>query len=123
MATCLGCNGRHGLCRLPGLRVVHTRAALAAPQPHTRGARAADASAYAFPPGACAAEVLPRALVWARVHLRRSGFAPAGFRLRLPPCGCGRLQGTLHTSPHCEIRRPCLGPGQASLSWLFVERR
>lgn len=83
--------------RLPGLRVVHTRAALAAPQPAARGPQAADVSAYAFPGGACAAKVLPRVLVWARVHLRRSGFAPAGFRLRLPPRRCGALQGTLHS--------------------------
>ncbi|KAK9840734.1 hypothetical protein WJX81_001117 [Elliptochloris bilobata] len=72
------------------LGVVHTRAALATPGPCGGGPRA-DVSAYEFPGGASAAEVLPRALVWARVHCRRSGFAPAGFRCRLPPQGSNEL--------------------------------
>lgn len=48
------------------------------------------ASWYEFPEGACLAEELARALVWARTYRRRTGFAPAGWRVCLAPCRDGQ---------------------------------
>ena len=44
-----------------------------------------EASTYTFPASDCLTGALPRALEWMRAHALRTGFAPAGVCVHLPP--------------------------------------